>query len=1270
MAHLSVSLLGPFRVTLDGEPVTSFESTKVRALLAYLAVEADRVHRREVLAGLLWPDWPDRAALGNLRYALYNLRQAVGDRTAEPPFLLITRHTLQFNTASDHWLDVATFEQGVESASRRISESANQRISESASQRGGDQQAAISNLHSPFSILQSAIRNLQSAVHLYRASFLEGFSVGDSPYFEEWVLFTRERLARQMSSALHALAAAHEARGEYEQAQACARRQLELEPWDEGAHRQLMRTLALGGRRGAALVQYETCRRLLAVELDVEPARETTALVESIRGGSLSRGAEEQRSRGEIFTPAPPPPSPPAPFVGRERELAKLDRFLDLALAGQGRVAFVIGEAGSGKTELVDAFTRRAMAAHRDLVVARGSCNAQSGIGDPYLPFREILHMLTGDVERQRAGGAITGEHARRLWALLPDAVRALVEDGPDLVGRFVPGAAAGLRAEVLAPGGAAWRTRLGELVKRKFAEEGGEVALHQADLFEQLTRVLQSLARRHPLILVLDDLQWADAGSVSLLFHLGRRLAGSRILVVGAYRPCEVALVRPDPKGFPKPLGPEERHPLAPVVHEFRRDFGDILVDLDRAGGRPFVEALLDSEPNRLDAPFRETLARHTGGNPLFTVELLRGLQERGDLVRDEAGRWVAGPALDWGRLPPRVEAVIAERIGRLPPEWQETLTAASVQGEVFAAEVVARVQGLDEEEVVRRLSGPLSKQRHLVRAHSLEQLGTGGLRLSTGRHGELVEPSGQRLSRYRFHHYLFQKYLYGRLDVVERARLHEAVGNELEALYGEGAAEVAVQLAYHFEAAGLADRAVGYLLQAGRQAFQLSANEEAIAHFTRGLALLKALPESPERTRRELGLQLALAAPLFTARGWGVPERVRACARAYELGREIGETTSLLPALCVLAGSSRAQGAFEKSLDLGEQLLGLARQAQDSAYIVAAHWTLGAGHYFRGEFVLAREYLERANANYDPQRHRFLRLVSITDVGVLCRGWMTCTLWALGYPEQALAWSQEALALAQALDHAHSLAHALAVAGSNFHLLRRDVQAARETTSALLHLATGKSVPFYEAVEMVHQGYEQVATVTSLGASAVGTVEGGWPEPASSRASRGIEGPITQMRRGLAALQAMSATRPRLLLLLAEAYGRTGQADQGLRVLDETLALIEQTTARCSEAELHRLKGELLLMQGAGGAEAAAEACFQRAIDLARQQQAKSWELRAAMSLCRLWQRQGKREEALPTAGRRAHQLLAGIYGWFTEGFDTPDLKDARALLEELSA
>jgi DNA-binding SARP family transcriptional activator len=345
MAHLSLSLLGPFQVTLDGQPVAGFKSNKVRALLAYLAVEADRPHRREVLAGLLWPDWPDRDALSNLRYALSNLRRVIGDRTAEPPFLQITRDTLQFNTASDYWLDVTAFTEMVEADKDH----------------------------------PSAMDQLEQAVALYQGGFLEGFSLSlsDSPAFEEWTLFTRERLARQMSSALHHLAATYEERGEYEEAQSCAWRQIELEPWDEAAHQQLLRTLALGGQRGAALAQYQTCRRLLAQELGVEPAQETTRLYEQIRTGTL-----------KALAPVPPPPPAliaelPAflddaesieaivpVFVARERELAQLNLFLEPALAGEGRVVLVTGEAGSGKTALVQEFIRRAQDAHADLIEA------------------------------------------------------------------------------------------------------------------------------------------------------------------------------------------------------------------------------------------------------------------------------------------------------------------------------------------------------------------------------------------------------------------------------------------------------------------------------------------------------------------------------------------------------------------------------------------------------------------------------------------------------------------------------------------------------------------------------------------------------------------------------------------------------------------------------------------------------------------------------------------------------------------------------------
>ncbi len=372
-----------------------------------------------------------------------------------------------------------------------------------------------------------------------------------------------------------------------------------------------------------------------------------------------------------------------------------------------------------------------------------------------------------------------------------------------------------------------------------------GDPNLQQSALFEQYTQVLRALAGQRPLLVALDDLQWADGGSINLLFHLGRQIEGSHILIVGAYRPAEVAMGRPASPLLGGMEGDRERHPLEPVVNEFKRHFGKIEVDLERAEGRPFVEALLDREPNRLSDAFRESLHQHTRGYPLFTVELLRGMQERGDLVQDREGHWVEGPDLDWETLPARVEAVIAERIGRLPQRLREALTVASVEGETFTAEVVARVRAADEGEVVRFLSETLDRKHQLVSARGVLRVGN------------------QCLSRYRFRHILFQKHLYSRLDPVERVYQHQAVGTALETLVGEGAEEVgaieasAAQLARHFREAGIAGKAVGYLRQAGERAQRLYANEEAAEHFRQALALLEEVP--PDGSQREWRLGMA---------------------------------------------------------------------------------------------------------------------------------------------------------------------------------------------------------------------------------------------------------------------------------------------------------------------------------------------------------------------------------------------------------------------------
>jgi DNA-binding SARP family transcriptional activator/predicted ATPase len=1180
MARLTVSLLGSFQVMLDGQPVTGFKSNKVRALLAYLAVEADRPHRREVLAGLLWSDWPDRSALSNLRYDLSHLRQVIGDRTAEPPFLLISRDTLQFNAASDARLDVAAFTEAVE---------------------GEESQP-------------SSLDALEEAVALYRGSFLEGFSVGDSPAFEDWALFTRERLGRQMSSALHRLAASYEERGEYERAQSYAWRQVELEPWDEEAHQRLMRTLALGGQRSAALAQYESCRRLLAEELGVEPSPETTRLYEKIRVGRLKSGAPspaqppDAPARVPRFLEGEPPPVEMPILVARERELEQLDRFLGQALAGQGRVVFVTGEIGSGKTALVQEFSRRAQQMHADLIVASGNCNAYTGVGDPYLPFREILELLTGDVEARWAAGAMSGEHARRLWQMLPLAVQALVEVGPDLVDTFVLRAALLERARTCAPGKVDWLARLEDWLERKPVPGPGASSPQQSDLFEQVSRVLQALAQREPLLLVVDDLQWADLGSISLLFHLGRQVAGSRILMVGAYRPEEVAIGREG-----------ERHPLEPVVHELQRIFGDVEVMLGQAESRDFIEALLDGEPNRLGQPFREMLYRQTHGHPLFTIELLRGLQERGDLVKDPEGHWVEGPALDWERLPARVDAVIAERIGRLAPASRAALRVASVEGELFTAEVVARVRGAGEAEVVGRLSGELDRRHRLVRAQGIQRV------------------DGRRLSRYRFRHILFQRYLYGSLDEVERAHLHEAVGNTLESLHegqAEGLAAIAGQLAWHFQEAGIPERAIHYLHQAGQRAVQLSAYQEGITHLTRALALLTALPDSPHRAQLELALLLVLGMAWVGARGYG-PEVKQAYTQAQELCQQLGKTSQLCQVVGELSILHYVQAEYQKARELAEEALSLAQQTEDPLLVAVDHSYLGFILFCLGDYAAGQAHLERVIAFYNPeQHHRTLVSLRGSDIGLSALAYDACCLWCLGYPDQAAERSQEALALARELGHPFSLADVLAFAGCLFNEMRREADPFNAYAKELKQLASEK-VPGWLGSATWYRG-EALAML--------GLLEDG----------------IAEIREGLTRqrFEAEQCYRSGCLCSLAEAQGKAGHPEDGLITLAEAFSLLEQTGERYTEAELHRMQAELLLMQGD---EAQAEASLQRAIEVARRQQARSWELRATTSLARLWQEQGRTEEA--------RHMLAEVYGWFTEGFDTPDLQEAKALLEALA-
>ena len=450
---------------------------------------------------------------------------------------------------------------------------------------------------------------------------------------------------------------------------------------------------------------------------------------------------------------------------------------------------------------LAQTFVRRSQEKHPDLVVATGNCNAYTGIGDPYLPFREILELLTGDIEARWGAGSMSRTYAERLWRLAPQTVQALLEVGPDLVDTFLSGAPLLNRATATIPGqDRALVDQLEALISRH-QRERPTAHMHQGNLFAQVAYVLQILARRRPLLLIIDDLQWVDAGSISLLFHLSRRLQGERILLVGIYRAAEVALGRGG-----------ERHPLEPLVNELQRSFGEIHVRLNQADGRAFVDALIDSEPNRLDRSFRDALYRQTAGHALFTVETVARSANAGRChpqCRRRMDRSARARLAD--SCPPRVEGIIKERIGRLAPPLQALLRIASVVGETFGAEIVAHVQGVDEQQIAGQLGSALDREQRLVRLQGSQQVGA------------------QQLVQYRFRHILFQQYLYNSLDPIQRIYLHRAVAEELEQRYGAEAKLIAPQLARHYAIAGDNQRAMHYFGIAGDMAAAIYANAEA---------------------------------------------------------------------------------------------------------------------------------------------------------------------------------------------------------------------------------------------------------------------------------------------------------------------------------------------------------------------------------------------------------------------------------------------------------
>jgi predicted ATPase len=573
-------------------------------------------------------------------------------------------------------------------------------------------------------------------------------------------------------------------------------------------------------------------------------------------------------------------------------------------------------------------------------------------------------------------------------------------------------------------------------------------------------------------------------------------------------------------------------------------------------------------------------------------------------------------------------VQGILAARIDRLTPDEKALLQQLAVIGRQFPLSLVRQVVPQSEEALYHLLSSLQRKEF-------------------------LYEQSAFPEVEYLFKHALTQEVAYGTVLQEQRKALHGRTAQAIEALYVTSLDEHYSDLAHHYTRSGNTEKAVEYLHLAGQQAVQRSANVEAITHLTTALELLKTLPDTSERSQQELALQITLGAPLIATKGFADPEVGKAYTRARELCQQVGEPSQLFPVLHGLWSVYATRGELQTAHELGEQLLSFAQRSQDSTLLLEAHRALGETFSWRGEFVAAREYTEQGIALYDSRQHRSLAFLYAEDPGVVCRVFAAYVLWLLGYPNQALKRSHEALALAQGLSHPHSLAVALGSVAW-IHQFRWEGQLTQQQAEAAVALSAEQGFPFWLAF---------------------GTTMQGWALVEQGRIGEGI----AQICQGMIASQATGAEllRPFFLALLAEAYGKAGQVEEGLTTLAEALTVVDQTGERFYEAELYRIKGELTLQQfqvssfrfqvqesprsEVRGPESEAEECFQKAIEIARQQQARSLELRATTSLAHLWRQQGKHHAA--------RTMLAEIYNWFTEGFDTQDLKDAKALLDQLS-
>jgi class 3 adenylate cyclase/predicted ATPase len=841
------------------------------------------------------------------------------------------------------------------------------------------------------------------------------------------------------------------------------------------------------------------------------------------------------------------------PLVGREQELALVLERWRQSKAGEGQMVLLTGEAGIGKSRIARAaIDAIAVEPH---VRINYQCSPYHGDSALYPAMQQLI---------QAAGLAPEDDPEAKL-----DKLEAHLAQAHDNVGEIAPLIASLLNLQT----------------EGRYSALGLSPEQQRVRTLEALISRLLGLARRQPVLFVLEDAHWIDPTTLELI-ELGLdRIADAPVMLMVTARPS-----------FTHGFG---GHPIVTRLA------------LNRLG-RKQTEGIIArlSGDKALPAEVLDEIVAKTDGVPLFVEELTKTVLESANLRETEEAFVLDGP-LQGLMIPSSLNDSLMARLDRLQAVKELAQTAACI-GREFGYGLLAAVSPLPDAELRKALDA-------LVAAELIF------------RHGQPPE------ARYTFKHALIQDAAYDALLRTTRQRVHGRIAEALQAGLLETAAAHPELLAQHFTAAGRADDAVDYWLQAGRQAAERSANKEAIGHLNKGLAVLRELPVSTEQSRRELDFQLELCGPYMSTKGWGGVETAKTFARARDLCTQLGETEQLPPVLNGEYMRELSNGHFRAAREAAAELLRFGEQQRDSDAVLQGHRILGWGTLYLGEFSVSQTHIDEALRRYDPAQHGGLKLryANDTRVAALCvRAILHCIC---GQLDQARAAAAAAIDYARSIDHAPSLAYALMYAGAMPAALRNDPRQAGEFAEELLSLSDRLDSPLW------------------LGC---GRVMAGW----SASIVKPHEDGVQLFLQGLESLEATAPNpwKPVFHTFLAETRSCRGETDKALLALETALQHIERTEERMWEAGVHILLGKTLLAQDSPNAQEA-EASLHRGNRVAQRQGAKSLELRATTSIARLWQSQGKRREA--------RDLLVPIYDWFTEGFDTPDLIEAKKLLNALN-